>query len=473
MSRPPKNPHAISPPSRWVVANTGSSFRSLVCALAVLPLLVGAVVVSGPAAATPDSNQVATSVAAKSSKSGQTKVTKKLNKKVKPAKGGVLLRALPDDNIVNGLAVASWTRNDIKAPTAMYVTQDPWCGAQTPPNMGYGPDGVYENNDFWLKKCNSDDRLTGSNGKPGTDAFDYAQVGLVTADLGFTVGTFYPTDANALDGRCYYDPAFGNYRCATDDSQVGPAENLGRGCSETQVDARSPDDVSLVSDQNCQCNTSLSGDNWGQWIQHWLDYAYLTPPKPNYDYFAGSSPSTPFNVAGGQSGKAPMYALDWSSCWLDSPDEIVGLQNALWFNRGAWWNGLLPMQPAGEEGIEDVDGMKYYWGWNEVPVKAAIDRQSNWNAALIHLPAGAGKISDLSKSAKKSLKQQIRDLADSDSGFVIGSKKRGKVAVLKEKYVGNDSWQRKFLCDKHKFGKNLRIDFSPNTKKSNGYCYVR
>ena len=428
--------------SRSVAANRGIILPYLVAGI-VFVLLVGAAPASAVSISASDSP-------------GQTAVTKNLNKKLKKDKSGLLIRALPDDNIVNGLAVASWTRNDIEAPTSLYVVQGYSCGAGIPAAEGYYPDGQpYSPTTFIFadaQKC-ADPLVWPGEGKlAGKDAYTYGQVGLVVDKPGkFTTGTFYPTDSNAINAR---------------------DKVRGRGCHPKQEYGQPPGSPgSLVANEACQCNTGLSGRNWQDWIDAWITGAFQTTGT----YFSGNQPQLPFTATGGVAGKAPMFAFDFASCWFDNANDMVGLQNALWRSRGQWWNGLIPMQPKDVQGITDPDGMKYYGGWNELPVKESIDDGDGWAAAMLKLPAGTDSIKELSRAARKNLKKQLLDMLEiKQYGLKVGSKKRGKIAILTEQFVGgsNDKWKRKFVCQNHSFGKKLSISYQPKSKKKDGYCYL-
>ena len=104
-----------------------------------------------------------------------------MNKKLKKANQGLLIRALPDDNIVNDLAVASWTRNDIEAPTSLYVVQGYTCGAGIPPASGFFADGTpfppYSYIFGDAEKCADPNEWPAEGKLAGTDAYKYAQTG--------------------------------------------------------------------------------------------------------------------------------------------------------------------------------------------------------------------------------------------------------------------------------------------------------
>jgi hypothetical protein len=273
----------------------------------------------------------------------------------------------------------------------MYVTQGPQCTGKKNQSAWDG----YSNQTAYITNFCNTGRGALLNGK---DSYQFAQVGAVIdySLSKFTVGAYYPTDANVIDGRCWYDPAVtppaDPYDCFQKATGTGgPGDHDGMGCHESQVDAKSPvNAVTLVMDSSCQCNAHLSGKNWEDWVDHWLAYANpqapeVNPPWVGYTYFSGNSPSTPYYKPGGQTGKAPMFALDWSMCWVDNTKDLVRLQNAIWRARGQWWNGLVPRPPANKRSLSKAAAQPYYWGWNEVPLKKKFDNSSNWTSIVIKL----------------------------------------------------------------------------------------
>jgi len=443
----------------------------------------------------PIGSTVASAAPAKKDPVGQSESTKKVNNWLKPAKKGVVLRSTPDP-YKSILAAGSYTRNDIQAPTSMFTYPGgPFCGASIPANQMVGVDGPVPAPAAYSQECGPEQPdIWGA--PAGTDAYQLAQYGYVRKHTGkFTAGVFYAHDANALDRRCWYneetgicqEPEGGRF---DGDNRNGPGDHGGQGChsengTEPQVTAVSPDGVSLVEGMNCQCNTGLSGNNWKDWIDHWLTYS--DPPgdgyQPQFDYFRGNQREIPFNEDGGEVGKIQQVFVDFSICWMPKVDDMIAMQNSLWQMRSEWWNGLFPRQPAGEQDTTNVSGQKYYWGWNEVPVDQRADMTKNHHAKVIKLPAGVTKINDLSKTAKQVLLDSLQYAATvSDSNpkskaLVLNSKKKSKVIVLTEKYKGNDVWKRKAVCQDYTFNKQkkkqLYIDFQPKSKKNDGYCYLR
>merc|ERR1712183_1230758 len=81
---------------------------------------------------------------------------------------------------------------------------------------------------------------------------------------------------------------------------------------------------------------------------------------------------------------APQWAVDASACWVNNPRDMINIQNAYYWARASWNNGLAPYGD-GSEGTSDAD--RKYWGWNEIPVSTDIDNPENWDAVIIKLPA--------------------------------------------------------------------------------------
>lgn len=413
----------------------------------------------------------------------QTKLTGQLNKKLKAGSSGVLLRAIPD-NPGTPYVPASWTRNDIKAPNPMYLVQNPFCGprAQDTPFQVYTPAGPDDDGAFVRAVCGKD-RKQSTGVKAWTNTFAMAQAGLVSTKVNkFTAKTFYPTDSNASDSRAAYTgmDGSGNPKYSYPSGSYGHIKGgagyaQGRGCHAdgdqiNQTDARIPGtDSSLVSWYDCRCEMTLSGNNWQPWVDQWLSYASDSPNHP--PFFFGNDSSVAFNV--NLTGKAPMWALDWASCWVSDRNDLVSLQNALWYNRARWWNGMVPLPPqsAWNAGPMNKTTQSFYWGWNEVPVKKSIDKPKNWTAILVRLPAGKQKIQKLDSYAKKQLTKDLNTIVRRFQ-IPVGSKSRASVVVLTEKLTGTQEWQRQFKCQDYRFGKHLAIRFQKQTKKNGGYCYL-
>lgn len=385
--------------------------------------------------------------------SGQTDISQMLNEALDPKSGGVLYR-VPDGQTTK-LVPASLLRNDSYAPTQTY-TVPPQC-----PNEG--TDG-YDALPDYLGVCKGDD--------PYLEATVGSVVGK-NADQ-YDAGVYYPTDSNSVDKRCFYDGK--DYKCPDKSGAPGPADFDGTGChAGNQEDAPSPDGVKLVSSPACQCNVDLSGNDWNDWIDHWIKYS--ASGDNGSLWFTGNDPSIPYYQSGGKKGKAPSFAMDLVSCWSKDKDSMIGLQNAFWRNRASWWNGTFPMAPEAQRDFANQDGMKYYWGWNEVVVRAEIDtKKEDWDAIVAKLPAGMQSISELSESAQRALGATLEKYTQGNN-VALGSPDSAYTLVLKETYQQGDSanpdqWQSNFFCEPFDFasvGGTLKINsLGPEDPSSNG-----
>jgi hypothetical protein len=421
------------------------------------------------------------------SQSGATDISDMLNGSLDPGSSGVLLRV--PDGLDAKLVPASFSRNDIKAPTSMYV------GVPTTqaPNGSGGPqctgtqnesktDGYSDTTGFVVDWCSSADAPPAGSGLAGADPFTMAGVGAVVGTNfdKYDRQVYYPTDANATDKRCHWkggDPS--NQDCPDTAGSGGAGTTDGKGCHPSQTDAPGPDGVTLVSDPMCQCNADLSGNDWGDWIDHWLQYAQDSPNQQpggdnaDYTFFAGNDESVPYSEEGGRKGKAPMFAMDWVSCWVSDVDDLVALQNAFWTNRARWFNGLVPQAPAELRDLDDQDGMKYYWGWNEIPIPSSFDKNNDdWDSLVIKLPAGTPSIADLSSQAQKDLSAGLSAFVKTND-VKLGSPQTAYALVLREEFKGG-GWQREFICEAHDFA-DISLKYLPKDDPSSdgkGSCWL-
>lgn len=127
--------------------------------------------------------------------------------------------------------------------------------------------------------------------------------------------------------------------------------------------------------------------------------------------------------------------------------------------------------------------MKYYWGWNEVPVKNDIDtNQGAWDAIVVKLPAGVSNISDLSDSAQTKLSKDLQSFVEQNN-ITLGSPQTAYVMVLTESYTKGDAtnpdkWQREFTRQAHDFGADaagLKINYLPKSDPESdgkGACWL-
>jgi uncharacterized protein YjbI with pentapeptide repeats len=274
----------------------------------------------------------------------------------------------------------------------------------------------------------------------------------------------------------------------TIDDAGGPGDHDGRGChslggdggAAPQVLAAGPDGETLVQGKNCQCNVKLNGNDWNDWIDHWLKYAY--PPDDSqsgdysdqFTYFKGSKPDVTFDEQGGRNAKAQGTNVDWSACWTTTIDDMVALQNALWQRRGEWWNGQIPLQPEGHRNLTDVEGQPYYWGWNEVPFFNEVDFVENRDATNIMLPANFDSLDSLDDTAKKFLLSGIKTMVnDSDAKRALDISAEPDVVIMAQESVGGKSWKREFYCQDYTFDPNkpdlLQIKYDSS---GDGRCYL-
>ena len=410
------------------------------------------------------------------SDSGQTDIASALNSMLEPSGSGVLLRV--PDGLDSTVVPATFTRNDIYPPTQMYVNP-PQCTGTANESA---TDGYVSVQEFVIDFCSDSSPPPDGNGQlAGVDPFLEAAVGVVvgTQLKKFDSGIYYPTDSNSTDKRCRWNGS--SYDCPGSDGKGGAGSADGKGCDVNQVDAPGPDGLKLVSDPTCRCEAKLSGNGWADWIDHWLKYASNHPGVlPEYTYFTGNDTNTPYNESGGQAGKAPMFAMDWSSCWVSDINDLVALQNAFWRTRETWFNGLVPQAPDGQRDPTNQEGMKYYWGWNETPVSKSIDSSpSNWDSIVVKLPAGVKTISELSPSARSRLSSTLDGFVK-DNSIPLGKPQDAYVLTLTESQSdGNsDVWQRKFSCQPYDFnadGGKLKINYLANSDQASdgkGACWL-
>ena len=432
--------------------------------------------------------------------SGQTAVTNQLNDALN-ADSGVFIRSVPDYN-TSAMVVGSFTRNDIEPPTPGYPVASAFCGAGTPEYGNYSASGKPEGGPGGTAEvCDAPDRKKETGVPAGTDSYRMPAVGwAIEATEGnrtkYTANTFYFHDANALDGRCWYNAK--TKEClatsgkilpdGTIDDAGGPGDHDGRGChslggdggAAPQILAAGPDGETLVQGKNCQCNVKLSGNDWNDWIDHWLKYAY--PPDDSqsgdysdqFTYFKGSKPDVTFDEEGGRNAKAQGTNVDWSACWTTTIDDMVALQNALWQRRGEWWNGQIPLQPEGHRNLTDVEGQPYYWGWNEVPFFSEVDFAENRDATNIMLPANFDSLDSLDDTAKKFLLSGIKSMVnDSDAKRALDISAEPDVVIMAQESVGGKSWKREFYCQDYTFDPNkpdlLQIKYDSS---GDGRCYL-
>ena len=146
---------------------------------------------------------------------------------------------------------------------------------------------------------------------------------------------------------------------------------------------------SMTDDQSGRCSDDFVGDLYNPYDD---GQGYLTPGGNMGWWLANSwSNGDPYCNDG---GRQPMYFQDKSSCWLDSPYDMIQATNSLWLQKDAVFSGNLPCLEdncPNDFGVND----QMYWGWNEVPCTNNIDDPSNWDAVIIKLPPGAESLCQL------------------------------------------------------------------------------
>jgi hypothetical protein len=408
---------------------------------------------------------------------------------------GILVRNLLDGLVNSKLDVVpgSFLVNDMKMPSSVYPSGNPECPNDG--NSGYNnfercSDGPWEL--ATVAVVIGDDQGGNGMSKIFTN-FDTIQANT------WGWGVFYGSDSNSVDQRCRWLPSDEIYDCPGgyiaqgtwhhDSSKLGagyyPPGNPtlpdqgnaggGSGChfanyapySIDQTDSsRQPN---LVQDSHCQCNYKLSGNKWGDWYRQWKSYAQ---PKPDFEWQGWFG-----------RGKAPSFALDFASCWVNNPRDMINIQNTLWENKYDWSNQLIPKSFWNDN---NPSSLRPYWGWNEVPIdRVQAHSPINWDALAIKLPAAVcgnngfdDKMSCLSSAAEQQLQQDL--YTHIKSGFLVPgasqiTKRPGSyVVILKEQLVGSGTWQRFFYCENWKSpdGK-LQIVFTPESSSSpTGACYI-
>merc|ERR1712167_220216 len=94
-----------------------------------------------------------------------------------------------------------------------------------------------------------------------------------------------------------------------------------------QTDAFGPQG-NLVGNADCECNYKLKNNGRSDWYRQWLSSA---TPKKGFEWQQWFG-----------KGKAPSFALDIVSCWVDNPRDMIELQNQIWWNRYSWSNQMVP-----------------------------------------------------------------------------------------------------------------------------------
>lgn len=388
---------------------------------------------------------------------------------------GVLLRSMYDLTMNNTqVVVASLVVDDIHVPNVLHPTEGP-NGKMCPNNGDSGytkaapcpPDANKETGPWNYAQLAV---VVGSNMSHFFHEFDSIQ------SWQYDFGVFYGSDANAADKRCRYVPEWKGYDCpgywmpwlgnATKDasktgaSQFAPGNPWknaswggGSGCHFAdynpaagidQTDAYDAQDRNLVSDRNCQCNVALrSGGEqpWDAWVDQWLKFAKAKPGSEWQKWFGG--------------GKAPSFALDFASCWMNNPRDMITMQNAIWKRSGDWSNQKIPAS----NWQLNATTQRSYWGWNEVPVSVDILKPQYWDAIVIKLPlavcgneGGDDTVSCLTRFAQGQLEFDLSKYVT--AGYLkvgrqfAGHRPGSSVVFLREVRVEKYTrWTREFFCE--------------------------
>lgn len=392
---------------------------------------------------------------------------------------------------------ATLWHNDIYAPSQLYPTySSPWC-----PN--YGWDGFYSTS-------------TCANDQVGP--WTFATVAVVMAGAmeemfddfsnimtdNWANGVFYASDANAADSRCIWRQVYNGWDCPggwidydsgefdADDHQgsgvYAPGNpdvkgfedgGGGSGChfdqnanAIDQPDAYG-DPGNLVQDLNCQCNYGFASD-WNDWVTTW---AWNTQQKSGFEnrWSFGT--------------QAPAWGVDTAACWVSNPRDMIGIQNALYWQRATWNNQLIPQSDWSSQSSEEY---RKYWGWNEVPVpKWVVNDATQWDAIIVKLPAdvcenGDWGVSDdpscLSKAAQQQLENDLEQFEQQNKlfpGIDNISNRPGSYIMFVREYGqtfqtsdGMDvNWSREFFCSNWESPSGKYKVVYSNSGKT-GACYI-
>jgi len=370
---------------------------------------------------------------------------------------GVLVRAPDFFQGDTEVVPATFWSNDIFTPSPLFpATGDPRC-----PSSGDG----------W-----SDLVMDCSAGSP----WDRATVAVVISssmsnlmedwdniqDADWGWGVFYPFDSNSADKRCIWRDDWGGYDCpggfidgdgvfTVDSSKKGPGSypagnpwsgNVdgggGVGChfDGGAIDQMDADGMNLVQDSHCQCNYAFS-DDWNNWVQQWMSQG---TQKPGYEWRGWF-----------WNGKAPMWAVDTSICWVNNIRDMIALQNALYGNAETWSNQLMPQSNWGQW---ESDQDRIYWGWNEIPVTmSAAEDPANWDSVIIKLPAdicGNGDDNNdivwcLGEEQRNDLLTQLKQFESAGrllKGLNHVTDRPGSYILFVREYRVEWGWERFFFC---------------------------
>lgn len=289
-------------------------------------------------------------------------------------------------------------------------------------------------------------------------------------------GVFYATDSNAVDARCRWLGDFNFYDCPHggfdgndldsflwDDGHSGsgwygygnPFAGLGGGGTGPHIggqwmdqeQARDENGVSLLWDWDAQCNQELSGNDWGDWIDHWF--------------------------ANGDMSKG----VDALMCWVNNPRDMIKMSNTIWYHAA---DGTGDGYPA--PGIQAA----FNWGWNEIPFdRLALSDPNNWDAVMIHLPAescGQWGNDDVVDCLCEDCHWRLETVLDQwvDAGVLVPGFENigyrpGSYVVFAREFSPNfdNIWYRWFFCSywKSPSGKYEIMSYSEGA--DDGACFIQ
>lgn len=362
---------------------------------------------------------------------GQSDTTSDLNSRLNAGSTGLLWRVY--DYQTGEVKPASFWRNDIKSP-----------------NQAWNEDVVHDN---WPRRA-----TVGGIVASHIEHFLPSKPSYTQVFYGHDSGCCDPKDSD--HGRCRYHEDGKWFECPGWKIENGqevecdppsdckgpgsyPMDNFGGAGCHFDGHSKTINQISIDGSQNlfshgCMCNDHYKTNNWDDWVQAWVDSKQKIDMK---DDFVGDS----------------------AICWVTSLDDMVAMQNALWYQRQNW---------RGFKGGQDTWGWgtNSYWGWNENPVSGDIDQGTYYDTAAILLPVnvccedrdcsscnpvvsgsgydckdgGCDTLACLDKSKHDDLYTALKNYykyAQPADGY--------KITIAREYTPGNDGvdWQRFFFCE--------------------------
>lgn len=286
-------------------------------------------------------------------------------------------------------------------------------------------------------------------------------------------GVFYATDSNSVDWRCrwidtvgydcpgYSIPANDLTKVKADKSHVGsgaysfgnPFAGLGGGGTgfhfdlggknvldqETGCDRNG---ICLTWDADGQCEPTLSGNDWVDWVEHWIKYRLS-----DHNGFP-----------------------DPAACWVNNLRDMIQLQNAHYF----FGSGV--GKPVTQ-----------YWGWNELPLdRETLRNPLNWDAIMIHLPADICNIEGhtgmmdsvdcLHPNSHWRLERTLTKWVD--AGYLVPGLENvayrpGSYVVFAREFQQDGAWFRWFYCEYWSSPSNLYEIVSYPQGENDGACVIQ